>query len=432
MDFTSIEETIQRIAAGNPAIVVDDEDRENEGDFICAAEKLTPDLVNFMVTHGRGQFCVTVLPERARELRLEPATTHNTALLRTAFTVTVDLRTLKTGISASERAATVLAMVHPRTQPEDLARPGHVQPIIAQEGGVLRRAGHTEASVDLARLAGLIPMGVLIEILDDNGEMARRDRLLEISKKHQVPFTSIAELIRYRRRHEKLVHRVASPDFPTSYGKFKCHLYSVDYEPQEPFALVLGDLSKVEAPLVRMHSSCFTGDVLRSLRCDCGDQLELALKKIGAEGVGAIVYLPQEGRGIGLSEKLKAYALQDGGMDTVEANIVLGFRADMRDYGIGIQILKDLGLRKVRILTNNPKKIDSFISYGYDLQVVGQEPLWAEPNAYRREYLRTKRDKLGHQLPPDANLAEETITRAPQGAKGGNSLEKTDEYSSSS
>jgi 3,4-dihydroxy 2-butanone 4-phosphate synthase/GTP cyclohydrolase II len=425
MEFTSIDETIQRIAEGGPVIVVDDEERENEGDFICAAEKLTPDLVNFMVTHGRGQFCVTLLPERARELRLEPATAHNTALMRTAFTVTVDLRTLKTGISASERAATVLAMVDPRTRPDDLARPGHVQPIIAQEGGVLRRAGHTEASVDLARLAGLTPMGVLIEILDDNGEMARRDRLLQISIKHKVPFTSIAEIIRHRRRHEKLIHRVASPDFPTRYGKFKCHLYSVDHETQEPFALVLGDLSKVEAPLVRMHSSCFTGDVLQSLRCDCGDQLRLALERIGAEGAGTLVYLPQEGRGIGFSEKLKAYALQDGGMDTVEANNVLGFRADMRDYGIGIQILKDLGLRKVRILTNNPKKIDSFISYGYDLQVVGQEPLWVEPNAYRRDYLRTKRDKLGHHLPPDAKLAEETTDLAPRSSKRGNPVDGT-------
>ncbi|HVR76011.1 MAG TPA: GTP cyclohydrolase II, partial [Planctomycetota bacterium] len=322
-------------------------------------------------------------------------------------TVSVDLRTCKTGISASERAATVLAMVSPQTKPEDLARPGHVHPIMAQEGGVLRRAGHTEASVDLARLAGLTPMGVLIEILDENGEMARRDRLFEIARKHAIPFTSIADLIRYRRRHEKLVRREVSTDLPTRYGQFKVIGYKVDHETQEPMALVLGDLSSVDAPLVRMHSSCFTGDVLESLRCDCGDQLHIALERIRTEGAGALVYLPQEGRGIGLLEKLKAYALQDAGMDTVEANIILGYRADSRDYGIGVQILKDLGLSKVRLLTNNPKKIESFITYGYDLEVVDQIPLWAESNVHREKYLRAKRDKLGHHLPPDVDVSPE-------------------------
>jgi 3,4-dihydroxy 2-butanone 4-phosphate synthase/GTP cyclohydrolase II len=293
-------------------------------------------------------------------------------------------------------------MVDARTRPEDLARPGHVQPIVAQEGGVLRRAGHTEASVDLARLAGLTPMGVLIEILDDNGEMARRERLHQIAQKHEVPFTSIAELIRYRRRHEKLVHRVSPPaDFPTRHGHFQLYGYKVDHENQEPFAVVMGDLHSATAPLVRMHSSCFTGDVLQSLRCDCGDQLSIALDRIAAEGVGALVYLPQEGRGIGLLEKIKAYALQDSGMDTVEANTILGYRADMRDYGVGIQILKDLGLTRIRLLTNNPKKLESFITYGYDLQVVDQIPLLAESNVYREGYLRTKRDKLGHRLPRD-------------------------------
>ncbi len=402
MELSSIEETVQRIAQGGVVIVVDDEDRENEGDFICAAEKLTPEIVNFMVTHGRGQFCVTLLAERARELRLEPAVSLNTALMRTHYTVTVDARTNRTGISAPERAATVRAVCDSRTRPEDLARPGHVQPIIAQDGGVLRRAGHTEASVDLARLAGLAPMGVLIEILDKSGEMARRERLHEIAREHKVPFTSIAELIRYRRRHEKLVHRVAPPaEFPTRHGQFKILGYKVDYEAQEPFALVMGDLSSMEAPLVRMHSSCFTGDVLQSLRCDCGDQLKIALERIAKEGAGALVYLPQEGRGIGLLEKLKAYALQDSGMDTVEANNTLGYRADMRDYGVGIQILKDLGLVKVRLLTNNPKKLESFITYGYDLQVVDQIPLWVKPNVHSENYLRTKRDKLGHMLPLD-------------------------------
>jgi 3,4-dihydroxy 2-butanone 4-phosphate synthase/GTP cyclohydrolase II len=403
MELSSIEETTRRIAEGGVVIVVDDEDRENEGDFICAAEKLTPEIVNFMVTHGRGQFCVTLLADRARELRLEPAVPNNTALMRTHYTVTVDARTNKTGISAAERAATVLAMVSSKTKPDDLARPGHVQPIIAQEGGVLRRAGHTEASVDLARLAGLTPMGVLIEILDDNGEMARRERLHEIARTLKVPFTSIAELIRHRRRHEKLVHRVAGAEFPTRFAEFRLIGYKVDYESQEPFALVLGDLAAVEAPLVRMHSSCFTGDVLGSLRCDCGDQLRISLERIAKEGAGALVYLPQEGRGIGLLEKIKAYSLQDDGMDTVEANNILGYRADMRDYGVGIQILKDLGLTKVRLLTNNPKKLESFITYGYDLEVVDQIPLWVQPNVHSESYLRTKRDKMGHLLPRDAD-----------------------------
>jgi 3,4-dihydroxy 2-butanone 4-phosphate synthase/GTP cyclohydrolase II len=399
MHFTSVEETIQRIAQGGIAIVVDDEDREDEGDFICAAEKVTPEIVNFMVTHGRGYFCVAILPERARELALEPGALHNTSLMRTNYTVTVDLRTLKTGISASERARTVQALLNPATRPEDLARPGHVQPIMAQQGGVLRRAGHTEAAMDLARLAGLTPMGVLIEILDEDGEIAGRGRLYEFSKKHDLPFTSIGEIIRYRRQTEKLVRRVATADLPTRWGKFQIIAYSVDHESTEPFALVMGDLAGAEAPLVRMHSSCFTGDVLGSLRCDCGDQLQMALQKISQEGTGALVYLPQEGRGIGFFEKLKAYALQDQGMDTVEANIALGYRADMRDYGVGIQILKDLGLRRVRILTNNPKKLESFISYGYDLEVVDQVGLLAEPNIHRENYLRTKRDKMGHTIP---------------------------------
>jgi len=407
MDFSPVEQVIRRIEEGGVVIVVDHEDRENEGDFICAAEKVTPEIVNFMVTKGRGLFCVGLLPGRARDLRLEPAAAQNTALMHTQFTVSVDLRTHRSGISAAERAATVRAMANTKTRPEDLARPGHVNPIIAQEGGVLRRAGHTEASVDLARLAGLTPMGALIEILDDSGEMARRDRLQAIAREHGIPMTSIADLISYRRRHEKLVHRVASSKFPTRYGEFQLHGYVVDHETQEPFAIVIGDLASVEAPLVRMHSSCFTGDVLGSLRCDCGDQLQMALQRISDEGVGALVYLPQEGRGIGLLEKIKAYALQDEGADTVEANNILGFRTDMRDYGVGIQILKDLGLSKVRLLTNNPKKIESFILYGYDLEVVDQQNLWVEPNVHRAEYIRTKRDRMGHSFPPDAEDIEE-------------------------
>lgn len=400
MQFTPIEEVIAEIAAGRVAIVVDDERRENEGDFICAAEKITAETVNFMVTYGRGQFCVAILPERAAELRLEPPVA-NTALMRTAYTMSVDLRTLKTGISAAERAMTVRALADPATRPDDLARPGHVQPLVAQQGGVLRRAGHTEAAVDLARLAGLKPAGALIEILDVDGEVARRTRLGEIAREHAIAITSVAEIIRYRRRHEKLVHRQASANLPTRWGTFRLIGYAVDYEPTQPFALVLGDIERAEAPLVRMHSACFTGDVLESLRCDCGDQLRLALARIAGEGAGAVVYLPQEGRGIGLLEKIKAYQLQDEGVDTVEANLLLGFQADIRDYGIGIQILKDLGLRKVRLLTNNPKKLESFIYYGYDLEVVDQIELWAEPTPHRERYLRTKRERLGHNLPGD-------------------------------
>jgi 3,4-dihydroxy 2-butanone 4-phosphate synthase/GTP cyclohydrolase II len=400
LGFSTINEAVRAISEGKLVIVVDDEDRENEGDFIGAAEKVTAEMVNFMITHGRGQFCVPILRNRAEELRLNPASEENTTPQLTAFTVPVDAASCRTGISAPERCATVQAVINPRTRPEDLARPGHVTPIIAQEGGVLRRAGHTEAAVDLARLAGLFPAGVLCEILDDDGEMAQRDRLLEISRKFRMPIITIEELIRHRRRNEKLISRLSPPvALPLPYGDFQVICYEVKYERQEPFALVLGELSRSEAPLVRMHSSCFTGDVLKSLRCDCGDQLALALEMISGEGVGALVYLPQEGRGIGLVEKIKAYALQDMGLDTVEANLALGHRADTRDYGVGIQILKDLGLSRVRLLTNNPKKSDAFIYYGYDLEVVGQVPIIAPPDPHRARYLETKRLKMGHRLP---------------------------------
>jgi 3,4-dihydroxy 2-butanone 4-phosphate synthase/GTP cyclohydrolase II len=404
MQCSPIEGILQTIAQGKLVIVVDAEDRENEGDFICAAEKITPELVNFMLSYGRGEFCVTLLPEAAEALELTPATERNSSLNRTAFTVTVDLRTCKTGVSAFERAETALALADASSRPADFARPGHVHPIVAQEGGVLRRAGHTEAAVDLARMAGLKPAGVLIEILDADGHMARRDRLLEISKEHGIPITTIAEVIRYRRQHEKLVHRAASTTIPTRrYGELAAYAYQVDHEEQEPLALVRGDLSSSEAPLVRMHSSCFTGDLLGSLRCECGDQLHMALDMITQEGVGAVVYLPQEGRGIGLTAKLQAYALQDDGLDTVEANHALGYRADVRDYGVGIQILKDLGLHKVRLLTNNPKKTHAFIYYGYDLEVIDQVPIVAPADKHRTSYLRTKKEKLGHQLPPDVS-----------------------------
>lgn len=398
---------MQAIRQGRVVIVVDDENRENEGDFIAAAAKVTPEIVNFMVSRGKGLFCVTILPEIADRLRLRPSADVNTALQRTAFTVPVDARTCKTGISAFERAETVKAIINPRTLPEDLARPGHVFPIVAQEGGVLRRAGHTEASVDLARLSGLFPAGILCEILDEDGRMARRDRLLEISQQFGCPIITIEELIRYRRGHERLISRVAEVDMPLRFGDFKMIYYEVKYEKQEPFALVLGDLKKSEGPLVRMHSACFTGDVLESLRCECGDQLRIALQMIAQEGVGALVYLPQEGRGIGLKNKIRAYKLQEEGKDTVEANLALGFRADMRDYGIGIQILKDLGLSRVRLLTNNPKKSESFIYYGYELHVVDQVPLIAPPDPHRADYIRAKRDKLGHQFPPEGPQQEE-------------------------
>lgn len=402
--FSTIEEALDALAAGRLIIVVDDEDRENEGDFVGAADKITPEAVDFMVTQGRGLFCVTILPELADRLRLPPAAEKNTALLSTAFTVSVDASSCHTGVSAEERALTVKTIVSPDAEAENLARPGHVFPIVAQDGGVLRRAGHTEASVDLARMAGLTPAGVLCEILEGTG-MARYDRLLELSQEFDLPFVTIQDLIRYRRRNERLVVRGPVAKLPTKYGVFRLIPYDVKFENQEPFALVMGDLDQSQAPLVRMHSSCFTGDVLGSLRCECGDQLDMALSTIAKEGTGVLVYLPQEGRGIGLHEKIKAYALQDEGLDTVEANIALGHKADMRDYGVGIQILKDLDLTRVRLLTNNPKKVDAFIYYGYDLEVVDQLPIIAPADPHREAYIRAKRDKFGHHFPDSCDGA---------------------------
>ncbi len=401
-EFSSIEDTIDAIRQGKAVIVVDAEDRENEGDFICAAEKVTPELVNFMITAGRGQLCMPILPDVADRLKLSPMVDQNTAPLGTSFTVPVDHRDARTGITAQERALTIKTIVDPESKSSDFVRPGHLFPLIAKEGGVLRRAGHTEATVDLARLAGLSPAGVLCEILDDQGDRASRLRLFELARQYDLPITSIEELIRYRRVREKLVYRITEARLPTRYGTGKVIAYGVKYETQQPIVFVMGDPSSVAAPLVRLHSSCFTGDLLNSLRCDCGDQLQMALQMIGAEGVGALVYLPQEGRGIGLVEKIKAYGLQDEGMDTVEANLALGYKADPRDYGIGIQLLKDLGLRRVRLLTNNPKKTDAFIYGGFDLEVVDQIPIMPPINEHNVDYLATKRDKLGHQLPKDA------------------------------
>ncbi|HOA52839.1 MAG: 3,4-dihydroxy-2-butanone-4-phosphate synthase [Thermogutta sp.] len=397
--FSTIEAAIEAILEGKVIIVVDDENRENEGDFICAAEKITPEIVNFMITYGRGILCAAILPDVAERLDLPLIVKENTSPLGTAFTVPVDHRSTRTGITAMERATTIRALIDPTSKPGDFCRPGHVYPLIAKEGGVLRRAGHTEAAVDLARLAGLAPAGVLCEILNDKGDRATRSELYELAKRFNLEMITVEELIRYRRRREKLVYRIAEAQLPTRYGAGRIIAYGVKFENQEPIAVVIGDPTRVPAPLVRLHSSCFTGDLIASLRCDCGDQLHLAMEMIGREGAGVLVYLPQEGRGIGLVEKIKAYHLQDQGMDTVEANLALGHQADCRDYGIGIQILKDLGLSKVRLLTNNPKKTDAFIYGGFDLEVVDQIPIIGPINEYNARYLATKRDKMGHLLP---------------------------------
>jgi 3,4-dihydroxy 2-butanone 4-phosphate synthase/GTP cyclohydrolase II len=321
--------------------------------------------------------------------------------LKTSFMTPIDHHSVKTGITAEERAKTVRSMVDPASSAQDFVRPGHVHPLLAKEGGVLRRAGHTEAAVDLVRMAGLTPAGVLGEILDDQGCRASRQTLLEVARRHQLEIISIEQLIAHRRVNEKLVSRCAEATLPTRYGRFRVIVYDVRYEAEQPIALIMGQPDKLAAPLVRIHSSCFTGDLLHSLRCDCGEQFEMALDMISREGAGVLVYLPQEGRGIGLTEKIRAYALQEQGLDTVEANLALGYQADMRDYGVGIQILKDLGLSRVRLLTNNPKKTDAFIYGGFDLEVVDQVPIMPPVNEHNAHYLKTKRDKMGHLLPHD-------------------------------
>jgi 3,4-dihydroxy 2-butanone 4-phosphate synthase/GTP cyclohydrolase II len=397
--FSSIEQAAEAIGRGEVIIVVDAEDRENEGDFVAAADRVSPEIVNFMITHGRGQLCMPILPEVCQRLDLPLMVNSNTAPLGTCFTVPIDHRTSRTGITAQERATTIQEIMNPASRPGDFVRPGHLFPLVAKEGGVLRRAGHTEAAVDLARLAGLAPAGVLCEILDDTGNRASRNELFALADRFKLEIISIEELIRYRRAREQLVQRLDEAQLPTWYGPAKVVTYEVKYESQEPLAVVFGDLKKAEAPLVRLHSSCFTGDLLHSLRCDCGDQLHMALQMIADEGAGVLVYLLQEGRGIGLLNKIRAYKLQDQGLDTVEANNALGFRADMRDYGVGIQVLKDLGLTKVRLLTNNPKKTDAFIYGSFDLKVVDQVPIVPPVNEHNARYLATKRDKLGHRLP---------------------------------
>ncbi len=397
--LSSIEAAVEAIAAGKIIISMDDIDRENEGDFICAAEKVTPEIVNFMITHGRGQLCMPILPELADRLDLPQMVEDNTAPLQTAFTVPVDHRTCRTGVTAPERAKTILEIINPQAKASDFVRPGHLYPLVAKEGGVLRRAGHTECTVDLARMAGLKPAGVLIEILGEHGDRANRAELFALADKFGLEIITIEGLIRHRRRSEKLVYRLAEADLPTRFGPGRIIAYGVKHEEQQPIAIVMGDPASRPEPLVRLHSACFTGDLLASLRCDCGDQLQMAMRMIGQEGAGVLVYLPQEGRGIGLVEKIKAYHLQDQGMDTVEANLALGHQVDSRDYGVGIQVLKDLGLSKVRLLTNNPKKTDAFIYGGFDLEVVDQVPIVGPINEHNAKYIAAKRDKMGHNLP---------------------------------
>ena len=395
--FATIEDAIEEIRAGRFVVVADDADRENEGDLTIAAQFVTPDAVNFMATHGRGLICLCLTPERCDELGLRQMTDQNEAQFGTAFTISIEARDgVSTGISAADRARTIQVAVDPTSTPSDLVQPGHVFPLRARAGGVLQRSGQTEAAVDLARLAGLAPAGVVCEIMKDDGTMARVPDLVEFCARHGLMLVTVADLIEYRRRTEKLVERVVSVRLPTDHGDFQAVAYREMLTGKQHVALVKGDVEGQVDVLVRVHSECLTGDVFHSRRCDCGEQLERALAKIEEEGRGVLLYLAQEGRGIGLLNKLRAYELQEQGLDTVEANIELGFKADAREYGIGSQILADLGLSTIRVLTNNPEKISGISGYG--LEVVGKEPIEIEPNDENRGYLETKRDKLGHTI----------------------------------
>jgi 3,4-dihydroxy 2-butanone 4-phosphate synthase/GTP cyclohydrolase II len=398
--FDLIEQAIEDIRNGKLVVVVDDEDRENEGDFVGAAAAITPDVVNFMSKYGRGLICVPLPEERCDELGLEQMVNNNTALHETAFTVSVDLlgHGCTTGISAHDRAKTIRALVDPATKIQDLGRPGHIFPLRAKKGGVLRRAGHTEAAVDLARLAGFPPPygAVLVEIMNDDGSMARLPELIEVAKKFDFKIISIKDLIEYRIKRDSLIEEIVRVDMPTRYGHFKLVAFKEKNSSNEHLALLKGEWEKDEPVMVRVHSSCFTGDILGSLRCDCGEQLQKAMQMVEKEGKGAILYMNQEGRGIGLLNKLKAYRLQEEGMDTVEANLHLGFQMDQRDYGIGAQMLRYLGISKLRLISNNPKKRVGLIGYG--LEIVENIPIKVPANPYNEKYLQTKRDKLGHEF----------------------------------
>ena len=414
MKFNTIEEAIEDITQGRMIVVVDDEDRENEGDLLMAAEKVTPGSINFMASYGRGMICAPLTEARAGELGLGLMVERNTESMKTAFTVTVDHKGSTTGISAHERANTIKKLVDPGSGSNDFLRPGHIFPLIARDGGVLKRSGHTEAAVDLARMAGLYPAGVICEIMNDDGTMARVPQLMEFSKKHALKVITVAELIRYRRNNEKLVKAAAFAELPTEYGDFTIAAYENVVNGEHHVALVKGDIGGSDEPvLVRVHSECLTGDAFHSKRCDCGEQLDAAMRQIGSEGRGILLYMRQEGRGIGLVNKIRAYELQDKGKDTVEANELLGFAPDLREYGIGAQILYDLGVRKIRLLTNNPKKVVGLEGYG--LEVVERVPITVQTNESNEFYMRTKKEKMGHIL-GDVNI-DTNILKHQEGGK---------------